>query len=79
MSMSDLPPGRAADIDQGLAGADAELDTLVTLLENLAQSVGEDQGLADLTAYIARKHSPATLAMLTALAIRRISRAEATA
>lgn len=49
-----IPPGLAAQLDQRMAEADAEIDALALALRARMAAAGETQAMADMAAYLAR-------------------------
>lgn len=63
---------RIVQYDQSLAGASAEIDRLVGILQVRAAEVGEHQALADVCALVAERGA-AELAGLLSAALRRLA------
>ena len=73
-SLSDLPPHILAAIDQGLREGETQIDALLILLREFTATAGEDQGFANLINYAGRHYDRRSLAVMTALAVRRLLR-----
>ena len=76
--MSNWSAADISDYDQALAGADAELDRLVTAFQIGSGEVGEHQALANIGVLLAVRDDKRGLLGLLTAALRRLAAEEAT-